>query len=478
MVSRVFSLADQQRFAELSGDFNPLHVDPLASRRSLFGRAVVHGVHLALWALDSLLPDRTLRLANLSVSFPAPVGIGEDATCAVVESDAAEVRLVVESGQAAAVHVSAKFGPGGTVPFLPQPTPVSACSDLGAGDVAHARGDEPLTLDTALCAALFPRLSRILPPGEIAHVVALTRIVGMRCPGLHSVFAGFDLAFDPATAAPSPHLAYETAGFDQRFGRAVLKLTGAAGTGRIVAFLRPEPQAQPTAAALRTTTRPDAFRAIRALVVGGSRGIGEVCAKMLAAGGADVRLTYRQGRADAEHVVREIREIGGTATAYPLDAANPGVGVAALASPEWFPTHVFYFATPPISVGRKGVFSSEIFARFCDCYVEGFAALHRALRAIDRQAPLTLFYPSSIYVETPPLSLGEYAAAKAAGEALCRFLAANDRRLRIHVPRLPRLPTDQTANLQGQAAADMVATVSRILAASCPAAGTDEASAS
>ena len=50
--TRTFTLDDQLAFAALAGDFNPLHVDPLAARRLIFGEVVVHGVHAVLWALD------------------------------------------------------------------------------------------------------------------------------------------------------------------------------------------------------------------------------------------------------------------------------------------------------------------------------------------------------------------------------------------------------------------------------------------
>ena len=52
MHSRTFSSADQVAFEKLSGDNNPLHMDAVAARRFLFGRPVVHGIHLVLWALD------------------------------------------------------------------------------------------------------------------------------------------------------------------------------------------------------------------------------------------------------------------------------------------------------------------------------------------------------------------------------------------------------------------------------------------
>ena len=39
--SRSFSIEDQRAFAKLSGDSNPLHIDPVAARRLMFGQVAV-----------------------------------------------------------------------------------------------------------------------------------------------------------------------------------------------------------------------------------------------------------------------------------------------------------------------------------------------------------------------------------------------------------------------------------------------------
>jgi len=59
----------------------------------------------------------------------------------------------------------------------------------------------------------------------------------------------------------------------------------------------------------------------RSLVTGGGRGIGRAIALALAAAGADVAITSRNG-GDAEPVVREIRGKGRTALALPLDVRS------------------------------------------------------------------------------------------------------------------------------------------------------------
>ena len=59
-----------------------------------------------------------------------------------------------------------------------------------------------------------------------------------------------------------------------------------------------------------------------AVVTGGSRGIGRAIALGLAQAGADVALTYREKRAEADGVVREIEAFGRRAVALQMDVTD------------------------------------------------------------------------------------------------------------------------------------------------------------
>src|SRR5579872_4864067 len=80
--ARSFTEADQQRFAELSGDVNPMHMDPVAARRVYFGAPVVHGVHATLWMLDEVGRRRPAPggVASLHVRFSRPILVGDAVT--------------------------------------------------------------------------------------------------------------------------------------------------------------------------------------------------------------------------------------------------------------------------------------------------------------------------------------------------------------------------------------------------------------
>jgi NAD(P)-dependent dehydrogenase (short-subunit alcohol dehydrogenase family) len=72
------------------------------------------------------------------------------------------------------------------------------------------------------------------------------------------------------------------------------------------------------------TTIPGRFAGKRALVTGGSRGIGRAIANRLAAEGAMVAISFAKGEFEAHTAVKAIAEHGGTAFAIEADFARPG----------------------------------------------------------------------------------------------------------------------------------------------------------
>ena len=76
---------DQARidaYAEVSGDHNPLHVDPGYAAQTRFGTTIVHGhllVGLIARAAEIRCGERWAHHGRLDVTFTAPVRSGDDA---------------------------------------------------------------------------------------------------------------------------------------------------------------------------------------------------------------------------------------------------------------------------------------------------------------------------------------------------------------------------------------------------------------
>lgn len=442
-------------FARLSGDYNPIHVDQLASRRLMFGGVVVHGVHTVLRALDGWAARRgepPLALRSLKAVLRAPLRPGQVALCTVRREEAGRVELRLSAG---ASHIaSVRFAwreapppnPGEASGEVPEGEPVrEGCQSLAPEAMAEAAGEVPVSWDRRRARELFPNLTRAFPAVQTALVCAITRAVGMRCPGLHSLLSSLDLEFSEPEACPE-RLRYAVTAWDQRFSMAGITVSGSGLRGLVQAYLRPAPCGQQNCATLSELVRPGEFAGQRALVVGAGRGLGEVTAKLLALGGAEVRMTYHTGAEDCRAVAGEIQAGGGDARCLPFDILEPPGDLASRLGEGFLPTHLYYYATPFIFQASAGSFSHALFEKFCAYYLRGLAQTVEALQSLGARH-LWVFCPSSVAVDELPPNMGEYAAAKAACEVLCDFLQKTGKGLRFRTDRLPRMATDQTASL-------------------------------
>ena len=85
-VTKIFSDEDVRDFSNLSLDKNPLHLDSIYAKKSLFGQRIVHGMLVASLFSGLLgveLPGEGSIYLGQSLSFPAPVFIGDEITATV-----------------------------------------------------------------------------------------------------------------------------------------------------------------------------------------------------------------------------------------------------------------------------------------------------------------------------------------------------------------------------------------------------------
>lgn len=105
---RVFTQDEFDLFAQLSGDANPIHVDPTFAATTRFGATVAHGM-LLFSAIRGLIERRFpgSRLLRQQLMFPAPTYAGEAVTLELTP-------LAADSGRGLRLRTLVLKGDGAT----------------------------------------------------------------------------------------------------------------------------------------------------------------------------------------------------------------------------------------------------------------------------------------------------------------------------------------------------------------------------
>jgi len=446
------SATETAAFANLSGDRNPIHIDPIAARRLLYGRTVVHGVHTVLRALDRWVAETGAGSSpptRLRARFTAPLFADMAARIEVVNSTPEEHRLHLKSGHRELTTIGLERRQDNTTT---RAIPAARSEELDHPNTVNenglqaAHGQVYLSLDRGGYAHLFPILSDNDAWDElVAALLGTTYIVGMVHPGMHSLLAGFDISMTEKSppATPHPMMSYRVKRHDPRFGMIDMEANSGVWQGSTTAFVRPAPAEQPSFQTVRNRVSETRFSGRHALVIGGSRGLGEVAAKIISASGGQVTITYRDGQDEARRVCADIADGGGSVRTLKFDVMHPAdTDLSTLGLTPF--SDILYFASPHIDSNTEEKFDKALFERFMDFYVHPLPQLLASLSG--RLAKnVTLFWPSSAYIDKAPPGFEEYAAAKLAGEKACEGLAATWPGMNIEKPRLPPMRTDQTS---------------------------------
>lgn len=451
-----FTLIDQERFAELSGDRNPMHLDPLAARRTQAGAPVVHGIHGMLWALDLLaqagkpfpraLQARFEAFLYLNVDVQAILRQLDGRTTIHLESRGRRVTTISLLEADAVPRTAVAAASAEPVPDRPL--------DLDFAEISEARGAMRLRGTPEDYAAAFPRLAAAVGATRVRAIASLSTLVGMRLPGLHSMFSKCAIRLSDDVEAPDI-LRFAVRRARPPLRQLTIACAGGGLVGTIEAFVRHPPVLQPSLDKLEHMSQID-LRGQRALVVGGSRGLGELTAKLAALAGADVTVTYARGKEEAVALCSQLTARGLSCRARALDVTR--LADAALAVGEF--THLYYYATPAIFSRTTDRYDAARFHTFGQYYCDAFEEL---CRRVQGEGGLKAFWPSSTAIDEVPRGMIEYIMAKLAGESLCREMERANSKLRILTVRFPRLPTDQTSSVTPVAAGDPVALVQRVL---------------
>ena len=323
-----FSSDDVLRFAEWSGDHNPLHVDPAAARRTFFGQPIVHGMLSAIRAISAL---GTAPLSKIDIEFRGAVVPGVDYDVSV-SGDDRETHLTLSAADNAVLKLrgesTAPPSNGFTVARTVNPAPmrktaaVRDADDLPPGFALSGVYESGADAGEYASDAL---------PALHARVLALcSYAIGMETPGLRSLFT--ERRSPSQAAKPIRRRLRSTSASNASIvnsASSIWKWRSPPPDGRAVAtaslrsYLRFSPiltdvgELQRRLPASATKLRDKV-----AVVVGGARGLGADITAALAAAGCRVYSTYHNDKAAADELAARLQERNLTATFLQGDAGS------------------------------------------------------------------------------------------------------------------------------------------------------------
>lgn len=309
---------------------------------------------------------------------------------------------------------------------------------------------QSLDFDRTLLHKLFPQCAKNLDSKIAGTLLASTCIVGMKTPGLHSIYSSLEFNFsllqkikfsehtdDSEIAKTTMQNLYYTHRTHKYLNITTIH-TISPFIGTIKAFIRPTPLQNECIAEIKENypnlTKKKPFITQKALVVGAGSGLGNACAKILLLGGAKVLATVHNKDFDEQH--KNLQSLN-----YNVTQTNKEI----LKQFKAFnPTHIYYFATPKIRSTQT--LNKRHLNEFLSYYIFG---LHTIIESLKTSHLIGIFQPSTCFVDDLPLDMQAYTIAKSALETYALFIA-KQYHCKIITPRLQKSATNQTLSLVPQ----------------------------
>ena len=435
---RSFNLEDQKKFADFSGDINPVHLSEKYARKTPPGKPIVHGINTFLWALDGLCESENNLYEKINIKFLQPIYLNEEIFCYFYPN---EKKIEVSNNNivflTATLDGSEYANKRIDYNKTPERLEINEYNNNDIDTMLHSNQllDFSYTANSELTKSLYPNLYKKIAHSIVCEMGCLSALVGMQLPGLHSIFVS--LKVDLSNLDQKAINAVEIIKADNRFNIVDIKASSENITSIIRAIVRPKPIEVLSSNELKGLLEFEKCFNKKILVIGGSRGIGSVVVKILSLLGCSVTFTYSKGKEEALNLKEELSKSGKDVEFIKFDINEPNMGDLFLSNPEY----IFYFPTPKIFVKRSKIFEEPLYKNFYFYYVDSFTKIFN--KSLEHSVK-SIFYPSSIAIEEDSNDMPEYVKAKSEGEVLCDKLKRNNK-VNILIKRLPRTLTDQTS---------------------------------
>jgi NAD(P)-dependent dehydrogenase (short-subunit alcohol dehydrogenase family)/acyl dehydratase len=459
-VTRALEITKSQleRFAEASGDRNPLHLDEAFARQTPFGRCICHGALVTTAALGATEAEALLRVQALDLQFKQPVFSDEQYWISSARSDEEGVRIEVTGrGILAATITVTTDSSAMPLPPAPEQRRLAHAPTPSQGTFDElSRVDEPVTQRYACRLDALTELAAELgaasvPDSILLWLSAASYTVGMLIPGQDALFAGARIV--RSSGAQSGMLSASVRQADDRTGLFIvdadLDQGSASAKMTLQAFLRPVLETPRRASIATYLPESTDLSGRNIVVVGASRGFGAVLTGALATQGATVWALFAQSEAPAERLRSEfgsdrIRLLQLDAT----DVEQVRAAFEAVRIEAGLVDAIILNAAPSPYDTALHPGASRAALRFLeDAVALIIVPLAEGLPFLSPQGSLVVM--SSTALDDLPAAWPHYVIAKAAAEEAAAYCARHTS-ARVLVVRAPKMWTDVTNTPMGR----------------------------
>ena len=428
------------KFSKLSGDFNPIHLDSNYAYKSMFGEQIVYGSLQILKCLNLFAKQvkKSIFIKKLKVLFKTALYLNKQYLIrGEFDDNKAIIQLYQNEVLVCKIALDYESNKVSDKPYN---------TDIYIKDVPNQQESNQLIVDNldfnyAACKDIFPETFIFINKSCIGSILMSTRVIGMKCPGLNSIFNSLELTFTQQSQDNSTTCFCDCS--INQFNSCTIKINSKHCFGILRAFVRPKPIIQNSIRLLKKNNYIlNNLKNKKVLVIGGSNGIGSQCCKILSLSGAQVLFTYYRDKDAAKKLKDEIdSECQQKINYHQFDILNYSVDT--INKLKLFSAEVLiYFATPKINDKHSKQLSANIFKEFTNCYIFQFDKL---INEIGIRNLKVIFSPSSSAIEDLPQNMLEYALAKSAFETYMRILSKFG--IKVLCPRFPRVHTSLSQSI-------------------------------
>lgn len=433
--SKKFTKGESISFAKISGDLNPIHINKNFSKKTISGEPIIHGMHMLSYILNLLFKKKKIIANHLRISFLKIILEEEkynfyynkkDNQILVTQSHIIFIKLDILISKKEILSKEKQEYVINKRLSIPKNKSFNEIKKLKNQSFKNV-------CDTTMVKKKFPYLFKAYGKINAAEFFNLSYLVGMECPGLHSLFYEANILMQKSTKKRI----YNINNYDERFKLINISIGAKNIQANIKTFLRPAPIFFPAVNKLSLNIKENEFNSIKALIIGGSRGLGSLTAKLIAAGGGEVTLTYNSSKKEAVDLYNEIKEFGSKIKIVKFNIYKS----EKLKLYSKNINQCYYYATPKIFSKQNNNFNKNLLNKFLFFYVKIFKKIIKELNLISNDCKF--FLPSTVAITSIKDEMLEYAIAKLEAEIMISNFSKKIKD-KILISRLPRVLTDQT----------------------------------